>query len=262
MNKLGISSACYYPLVTEESLIKVGKSGIHCAELFVNSPSELKKSYIDGLLAIKNYYDIDIVSVHPFMSFAESYYLFSNYERRFYDILDLYRAFFEEMNILGADIFVIHGAKIPGSVPDELYFERFAKLMEIGKEYNINVCQENIVHYRSQDADFIKRMKDYIGPDFGVVLDVKQARRTGISPYVFIDKLGTAIKHLHISDFNDEADCIPPCEGRFNFRRLFNAMKALDYKGSYIIELYNHSYKDEKQIKTSYDKISKILIDY
>ncbi len=262
MNKAGVSSACYYPLTTEASFLKACKSGFSCVELFFNSPSELSDAFINDIVSMQKEYDIDIPSVHPFMSFAESFFLFSSYERRFFDILDLYKRFFEIMQKLGAEIFIIHGAKIPGSIDDELYFDRFHKLISIGKEYNVSVCQENVVNYRSESVSFMKKMKNAIGNDFSMVLDIKQARRANELPEDFINELGFCIKHVHISDYNDKSTCIPPLEGEFNFIEFFNYMKSVGYDGKFIIELYNHSYENEHQIINSYNKINKLLIDY
>ncbi|MBR3767883.1 MAG: sugar phosphate isomerase/epimerase [Clostridia bacterium] len=262
MERLGISSACYYPLTTEESFMKACKAEIKCIELFFNSPSELSDEFISNIKTMQNEFGVSIPSVHPFMSFAESFFLFSSYERRFFDILDLYKRFFEIMNELKSDIFIIHGSKIPGSISDEKYFERFAKLIEIGKSFNIQVCQENVVDYRSQSVDYIEMMKNYIGSDFGMVLDIKQARRATQNPDDFINRLGNYIKHVHISDYNESSTCIPPMEGHFDFIQFFNSMKNIGYTGKYIIELYNHSYTNEEQIYESYKKINKLLIDY
>ena len=262
MDRIGISSACFYPQTTEDSFLKACKGGVKTIELFFNSPSELEDKFINDIILLKNEYGVFVPSVHPFMSFAESFFLFSSYERRFFDILDLYKRFFEIMNRLKADIFVIHGAKIPGSISDELYFERFHKLIQLGKQYNISVCQENVVNYRSESTDFIVRMKNAIGEDFGLVLDIKQARRAKQDAFSFIKEAGNHIKHVHISDYNAESMCIPPLEGCFDFPAFFRELKNIGYSGSYIIELYDHSYNDEKQIFESYEKIRKILVDY
>lgn len=261
MNQLGISSACYYPLVTEESFEKICLSGVKCAEIFFNSPGELEKNYIHELAARQREYGVDIVSVHPFMSFAEDFYLFSPYERRFTDILPLYERFFEVCREFGARIFVIHGARIPGSSPDAVYCERFAKLTELGKRYGVSVCQENVVNYRSESAEYLTMMRNAIGEDFGVVLDVKQARRAGISPYDIIDAVGGCIRHVHISDHRADCDCVPPGQGRFDFPELFRTMRGIGYEGAYMIEVYEHSYRDEREITESYQKVKNFLIE-
>lgn len=262
MNRLGVSSACYYPQTTEASFLKACKAGFNCIELFFNSPSELSEAFINNLISVKNEFDIEIPSVHPFMSFAESFFLFSSYERRFFDILDLYRRYFEVMQKIGAEIFIIHGAKIPGSIDDNLYFERFKKLFDIGKSYNVLVCQENVVNYRSESIDFLVNMKKCLGDDFSMVLDIKQARRAAQKPDDFICRFGNSIKHIHISDFNEASTCIPPLEGEFDFIAFFNNLKNINYNGKFIIELYNHSYTNESQISDSFRKINELLIDY
>ena len=261
MNRLGVSSSCYYPLVTEQSFEKICRAGIDCAEIFFNSPGELEKNYIRELCAVQRAYGVDVVSVHPFMSFAEDFYLFSSYERRFTDILPLYDRFFEVCQELGASIFVIHGAKIPGSSSDALYCERFATLIERGKPYGVQVCQENVVRYRSESADYLRMMRREIGSDFGVVLDVKQARRAMISPYDVIDAVGDCIRHVHISDYRADCDCVPPLSGKFDFPEFFNTMKGIGYHGAYMIEVYEHSYRDECEIVESYQKVKDLLVE-
>lgn len=262
MEKLGISSACFYPQTTEDSFLKLCENNIKCIELFFNSPSELSDGFVDDILSLKNHYAISIPSVHPFMSFAESFFLFSSYERRFYDILDLYKRFFEVMNKLESKYFIIHGAKIPGSVSDELYCERFSKLIDLGLEFNINVLQENVVQHRSQSIEYLEMMKNNIGNKFGITLDIKQAKRAEVDPFLLIEKLSGIIKHIHISDFDDNSTCIPPLKGQFDFIAFFDLLKHYNYNGNYIIELYNHSYENENEIYDSYQKIKKILVDY
>ncbi|MBQ7688026.1 MAG: sugar phosphate isomerase/epimerase [Clostridia bacterium] len=259
MAEIGVSSACYYPLETEKSLIKLAEIGVRCAELFLNSPSETEPAFTDMLRRIKDKAGMRIVSVHPYMSFAESFFLFSSYERRYRDILPLYEHLFETTAELGADYFVFHGAKIPGSIEDDLYFERFAELTRLGKKYGVQVCQENVVHYRSEDPAYISRMAAGVGEDFGFVLDIKQARRAGFDWHDFTNTLTPYIRHVHISDYTQQKDCVTPGDGEFDFAGFFNEMKSSGYDGTYIIELYRHSYKSEEDIEKAYQSLKKIL---
>lgn len=262
MDRVGISSACFYPLTTEESFLKLCKANIKCVELFFNSPSEITDSFVNDLIKRQTEYGVNIPSVHPFMSFAESFFLFSSYERRFYDILDFYKKFFEITRKLNAEIFIIHGLKIPGSITEDIYFDRFRKLIETGKEYGVRVCQENVVQHHSQSVDFLKRMANALGDDFSLVLDIKQARRSLESPYDFINYLGKHIKHIHISDYNAKSSCIPPAEGLFDFKEFFTELQKIGYDKKFIIELYSYSYEDESQVFESFSKINEILVDY
>lgn len=262
MVQLGISSACYYPETTESSFLKLCKEGIKNIEIFFNSPSELSDSFIDNLIEIKKSHNVNITSVHPFMSFAETFYLFSDYKRRYYDSLEFYNYFFDITRRLGAGYFIFHGIKEPGIISDNEYFERFSELIKLGNKNGIKVCQENVVNYKSQHLNFLKKMKNYIGDDFNIVLDIKQAFKTGEDPFEFIDEFKNNIVHLHISDHNSVSPCIPPLEGEFDFNCLFKRLTEIDYNGYCIIELYNHSYKSDRQIYESFHKIKKLIVDY
>jgi sugar phosphate isomerase/epimerase len=246
-------------LATEQSLKKIASLGAGTCEVFFNSFSELEKPFLNELIKIKNEYGIRVPSVHPFLSFGEPYMLFSDYERRFYDSIEFYKKYFEAANVLGAKLVVMHGGKESKTVHEELYFERFAKLYEVGIQQGVMTAQENVVHFRSQSPDFLLQMKKFMGDNLKVVLDTKQAARAGYSPFDFIKGLTNSIVHVHISDLNSQYDCLPPGEGKFDFARLFTAMKALGYQGDYIIELYRQSFKSDSQISDAKRHMEQIL---
>ena len=100
--KLGISTASFYPMETELALEEIGKAGVKDTEIFFNCESELKDSFIDILLEIKEKYSLNITAVHPTMSLAESFMIFSAYERRFYEALKQYHRYSEVAKALGA----------------------------------------------------------------------------------------------------------------------------------------------------------------
>ena len=258
---IGISTACFYPETTEESMRKTGELGAECIEIFMNAPSELEKSFIEKLCAIQKQYGMRVKSFHTYASFTESYYYFSSYERRYIESIESFKRYFDGMHALGAELLVMHGAKIPGSIPDEQVFERFGELYRIGKAEGISLCQENVVHYRSESPDFLMRMRAALGDHFHMVLDIKQARRTGIDPYVFAETFADNIAHIHISDYTDERDCVVPlCAGsKFDFPKFFRFMRDKGYKGDYMIELYEKSYDSPEQIRTAAAQLSEWL---
>ena len=93
--KIGVSTSCFYPVETEIALEEIGKAGVKVTEVFFNAQSELKPAFVDILKQIQNEYGIDIVSVHPTMSLAESFMIFSEDERRFYEALDNFERYSE-----------------------------------------------------------------------------------------------------------------------------------------------------------------------
>lgn len=259
MNRIGLSSACFYPLPTEESFGRLCSLGFKTAEIFMNSPSELEEDFLDGLVRERDRYGVEVVSLHPFGSFVESYSLFSSYPRRFTDYMPLYRKFFHACERLGAKIFVIHGAKIPGTVDDDEYCERFVKLIDEGEKYGVTVAHENVVHYRCESPDYMLMMRNRIGERFRTVIDNKQALRAGYSPYEFIEKLAPSIIHVHVSDNGDAGDCIPPGEGVFDFKKYFDTYDGIGYTGKFIIELYRHSFAEDSQLTAARAYLEEIL---
>lgn len=257
--KIGASSACFYPLETEKSLKTLGETGFDLAEIFFNAECELRGNIFREIKSIKEYYGMAISSVHPFTSFAETTMLFSPYERRFTDFLDIYKKYFSAAAELGADFIVIHGCKTLLPARDELYFERFKILNDTGKEFGIFAAQENVVDFKSQSPDFLKKMKEFLGDDFKMVLDIKQAVRSELDPLALAEEFKDNIVHLHLSDHTREKACIPPGKGNFDFGKLFHIMEKAGYKGSGVIELYSDGYESLEEIKEAKKHLERLL---
>ena len=256
----GMSSACFYPLETEKAVKRCGEMGFKNIEIFVNSYCELNGKIRNEIKSICDYYGIEVCSVHPFTSFAESFVFFGSYDRRIADGIDFYKNYFDFAAFLGAEIINLHGAKLLHTVDNEEYFDRYARLFNAGKEFGVTVSQENVVDYRSQSPEFIKRMSDYLGENFALTLDLKQCRRAGESALDFINSVGEKIKAVHISDYNNNFDCLPPFEGIEDFSSIVNALKAKEYNGIYLIELYSSGFVNKEQIVAAAEKFDKFLL--
>ena len=257
---IGVSSACFYPLETEKSLIEVGKLDVHTSEIFFNSDSELGEAFLKELCKIKDYYSIKTPSIHPFTSFCESFFFFSKYKKRFYEAVEYYKRYFNAANIIGAKILVFHGAKVPIEISEEEYFERFAVLYEAGKKFGVTVAQENVWSTCGADPDFLRKMKKYLGDDFKLNFDVKQMRKCGYVLSDFLCEFSKDIVNIHVSDHNKSETCLPPGEGEFSFEEMFRIMQNSSYDASFIIELYRHNFKEAEDIKKSYEYLKKKAI--
>ncbi len=251
---LGISTACFYPAPTEDSLLEVAKTGAKVTEIFFNSSSELERPFLEEILKIKEENGIRIKSVHPFSSFAEGYLLFSQYERRFRDTRDFYKRYYETAAYLGADVVVMHGAKLPFDF-SEMYTQRFGLMVEDAQEFGVKLAQENVVHYNGQTPQMMDALKKTLGAKFHMVLDIKQAIRAGCSPYDFLDRFAKNICHIHISDYHSGCDCVPPGEGVFDFKSFFQTAREKGYNGDYVIELYRSGFEDIGQLVKSFNSI-------
>ena len=117
---IGLSSACFYPLETEKSVIRACETGAKTIEIFMNADSEFQPSFVKNMADICKSYGVRVASVHTMGSFTESFHLFSSYNRRYYEAKETsFKRHFDVMHTLGAEILVMHGIKKPGSISDE-----------------------------------------------------------------------------------------------------------------------------------------------
>ncbi|MBQ8028570.1 MAG: sugar phosphate isomerase/epimerase [Clostridia bacterium] len=257
---IGVSSSCFYPEAIEKSFIRLGELGVKTTEAFFNSPSELTKSFTNEINAICRHYGMKIVSFHPYMSFAEGFFVFSEYKRRFEDSLEMYKPMFEAAAQLGAKIYVLHGSKTPLAISDEEYCERYYRFLQTAKPFGITVAHENVNLYASSDPEFLLKIKKQLGSEFKAVLDVKQARRCGVDYEKYIDALSDSIIHLHLSSFSQKEDCLPPSEkGLFDFSKLFDKMLSLGYRGDAVVEVYRKNFKEDGELLSAMNYLRSLL---
>lgn len=255
--KIGISSSCLYPMYTEESFRLIASNGVELTEIFFNANCELQPPFIKELCDIKEEYGITVGSIHPTMSLAESFMLFSNYDRRFKEGIDAFKRYGEIAAELGAKYVIMHGGKPNGTMDNHGYFDRFATVAEAVKQNGATLLQENVVNFRAGSLEALKDMSDYLGDNVNFCLDVKQSIRGGYSPYDVLKLLGGKIKHLHLSDSNEQYDCMLPLDGNFNFKEFLTAAIQNGYTGDAVIEVYRAAFDQPEELFLSHKKLLK-----
>ena len=258
---IGISTGCLYPMLTEDCLKALCDIGFRNFEIFFNTFSELETDYLDNILKIISPYNAKVVSIHPFTSGFESYLLFSNYERRFYDGVTFYEKYFRTAKYIGANKVVLHGLTTvyKSSMTNSEYFRRFDILQNSAEKYNVSLIQENVNLFRSNNICFIKDMKTEIPLSAGFVCDVKQAVRGGISPFEMVQTMGSHLRHIHINDFDHDNNCVLPGKGCFDFDLFFDTIKNAGFDNDIIIEVYRSSFETLNELSDSYKFLKKFL---
>jgi sugar phosphate isomerase/epimerase len=231
-------------------------------EIFVNTTSELDENFLKEQRRKLDENGVKCVALHPFTCVLEPMMLFSEYERRVGDFLEFYKKYFAAANILGAEIFVLHGNKNLVPVPRERYFERFQKLYETGREYGVTVAQENINRCESCSLEFLKDMLKNLGDKAKFVLDIKQCIRSGEDIFKTAAALKDNILHIHLSDHGEKGDCLLVGEGDFDFGKFVRKMSDYGYTGAYILELYRKNYGTTEELIDNYHYFRKILQDF
>ncbi len=255
----GISTSSLYPMETETAFEVLAREGITSLEVFLNTPGEQDEPYLNELIALKKNYGTQITAVHPYLSAFEPFMVFTAYKRRFEDAKELFRRAFDYTNRLGAAILVFHGDRQGGSLPFNEYIERFGILSEIGQTHGVVLAQENVCRCRSRDIEFIADMKKALGDSAAFVLDIKQAVRSGCTPFEVLDAMGNSIRHVHVSDHNSERDCLPPGKGTFELLAFIEKLGDLDYRGSLIVELYRENFNEINELISSYEYVKAMI---
>ncbi len=258
----GVSTACLYPQPVEESLYSLAVNGISCTEIFINTHSELKKSFSHNISQLLKRFDVKCVSVHPFTSEMETMMFFSEYERRIDDILEYYKLYFDFMNTVGAEIFVFHGGKNSLCRNRDFFCERYRRLWRLVKEFVIKTALENVSRCQSASSAFVRDVAHMLGSEFAFVLDTKQAVRAGENPFNFIESVGKSIVHVHISDSGELGDCLPIGKGRFQFRQFFERLASYNPDCSIVLELYRSGFGSISELVSCYNVLEKMLAPY
>lgn len=255
----GVSTACLYPKLLEESLYDLALNGIPNVEIFVNTHSEMTKSFALSLLEILNHFDTKCVSVHPFTAEIEPIMLFSAYERRTSDALEYLKYCFDFMNMLGAKIFVLHGNKGSVNAPRELYCERYSMMYNLGKKFGIDVAVENVSRCQSGNLNFLRDLSNMLGNDVKFVLDTKQAVRSKENVFDIVKTLKEKIIHVHLSDSGELGDCLMLGKGRLNIRRLISEIYSYNPETSVILELYRTNFSGISDLVSNYNVIEQTI---
>ena len=248
--KTGVSTSCLFPKLTEESLRELLEAGIDTVEIFLNSPGETTPAFATELRRLADSYGARILSVHPCTSEYEGVSFFGRYPRRFDDAAEEYKKLFEVCSILGAGVVPFHGARAYLPVKREIYFERFDRLSEIAAGFSVKLCQENVVNFFSGTIDFIAEMRRQL-PGAHMLLDIKQARRSGVCPFQMMEAMGGGLTHIHASDHTDAKDCLPVGDGYFDFAEFVRRLRTNDYSGAMIVELYSTNFQEKGQLVNS-----------
>jgi sugar phosphate isomerase/epimerase len=257
--EIGISTACFYPLYTENTIKIISDLESNLCEVFLEAEYEYEKDYISDLKKEMDKFNVRANSVHAFCATFEAQ-LFSEYERRRTDALVIYKKVVEAATRLGATSYTFHGDKRCDDL-NKLDFKHYIKcvneLLDIAQSYNIALSWENVAWCQTSRPEFIAKVKD-AAPTLKFTLDIKQARRAGKLPDEYLDVMGSDIINVHVNDFNNEKSCMLPGQGMFDFKSFFQKLNAIDYKGNAIIEVYSWDYDDYTELKTSIEYLRSI----
>ncbi|MBQ9940940.1 MAG: sugar phosphate isomerase/epimerase [Clostridia bacterium] len=260
MSKIGVSTACFYPMYTEKALEEVSTLGVSVCEIFLNCFSELEKPFLEKLRGILRAGNLSVTSIHPFLSAMEGYLFFSSYDRRTDDGIEIYKKMFYAAQYLGAEYFVLHGAHGLVCNNVEEYAESYRRIARAANEFGITLTHENVCRTVSNSVDFIRKFKKSLNNDVSFTFDIKQCIRAGQNPLEMIDAMGDCIQNVHINDYDlEKKECRLPLCGNCDISGIIEKLKSYGYNGNYIIEVYNDNYSSKDEISVSAQRLESFI---
>ena len=124
----------------------------------------------------------------------------------------------------------------------ELNLRSLYWLLRYAGDYGVSCLIENVPNptpYLLVSVDDFQLFEDEMDPPMDIVFDVAHAHLQG-EEYEFIEKFGSKIKHIHISDnFGESDEHLPLGEGNINWGKVIDALQDARFSGWLVIESYD-----------------------
>ena len=269
-SRLGISTASYFNrMPIEDIVLDIGAHGVPRAELFLNTFSEYEDGFADLLAARTAQAGLSVYSIHP-MSMQFEPLLFSLHARQRDDAMRIFEQVLRAARRLGASCYVMHGAAHLSGAAKNLQIERlapiFTELCAMSREYGVTLTLENVSWCLFCSPEFGLRMSDLLGDALHYTLDVKQAVRSGHTPFEYIEAVGGLTENLHLCDYRrDESGAYRwtlPGQGECDFPALLSALRQKGYQGPAFVEVYSDTYGDLSELYASYHSLAAQLAPF
>lgn len=236
--KLGISTAAFYGRwETEEAALHIAGLPVDCAEVFLQSQSELSAEF--AALVRENLGGAACVSVHPPIGFEN--YMARRPARQKRDAFDQFRRVLDAGAALGAKTYVYHGRSTPllKALPWDLAWnvEALLPMCEEAAQRGMVIGWENVSWCQLTDPDRVLEARKAL-PQVRFTLDIKQAMRAGCDPMAFVRAMGSQLGHVHVCDWREDGTLCLPGEGSFPFDKLMESLREVGYDGPIVMEPY------------------------
>ena len=262
----GISTGCFsYRMEVEDTVHILPEHGVRNAELFLCTYCEYTEDFAYMLLDRATRSGLRIHAVHP-MGLQFEPQLFSPHPRQKEEALRLYEQVLRAGQILGADLYVMHGfPTIPGTGALrglDTSASVILELARIAESYGITLAYENVSWCAFSTPDFGKSLADRLGDKIHFTLDIKQCYRSGFTPEDYFSAVGPLIRNVHLCDRlpadNGGNLWVLPGKGVVPFRELFERLKGLSYAGPLTLEVYSNAYRSYDELFESYRFIQEL----
>lgn len=237
--QLGLSTAAFYGRwETEEAAKRIADLPLDCAEVFLQSNSEITVEFAQ--LVKRNLGGIPCTSVHP-LGVSYENHMAGRPTRQMRDAFDHFKRILDAGEALGAKTFVYHGRYSPQltAIPWNLQWnmDALTPMCELAQQKGMVIGWENVFWCQLTTPQRVLEAKAAL-PQVRFTLDIKQAMRAGCDPVSYVNAMGDQLCNVHICDWRKDGSLCLPGEGVFDFEALLKALRDVGYAGPIIIEPY------------------------
>lgn len=265
----GISTASLFGReLLEENLKEIGRQGIGHAEVFLNTFCEYREPFVKKLRRIADDLGISIHSLHPYGVQFEPQ-LFSGYERTLADALGIFEQVLAAAKVLGAGVYVFHGGIFYKPATHHRHnYDRIGKALDrilaLAAQYEITIAYENVHWCWFHCPEFGRKILKHIQSEqLAFTLDIKQAAQSGFDPLMYLEVMKGRLANVHICDFMHCEEgrlktCLP-FQGEMDFSALRQALRAAEYCGPIMLEVYRQDYQSKEELFDCYQKVEQFF---
>jgi len=118
---------------------------------------------------------------------------------------------------------------------------RINNLLEVAKDYEVTLAIEpepGLIISNTNEALLL--LEEINSPYLAVNLDIGHSYISDKSIVKAIKNLKNRIAHVHLEDIKDKIHKhLVPGEGEINFKEVFAAFQEINYKGYFVVDLFN-----------------------
>lgn len=261
---VGMSTACFFPdYHTEDIIALMPPMGVNTIEVFLNSVSEYTEDFCAILADRIAENNLKVNSFHVLTHHFEPD-LFSVSKRQREDAFKTLNAVLSGAVRMGAEMYTFHGTPIRRDLPPTVNYKRIAPYVDdfadVCLQKGIKLAWENVNWAYYNSPEFVPKLLNETKSDnIYFTFDIKQAKRSGIDPYLYLNEIGDRLVNVHLCDYDDEGNLFLPGEGSFDFNKLYEWLKKADYDGAVIMEVYRNAYSDFEHLKKGVDYLKNVL---
>lgn len=258
--EIGVSTASLFVRkTTEDALSYLCEEKIPVTEVFFSTYREYNRAF-GGLLKERLCGGTKVHSVHTLTTQFEPQ-LYSVNPRAAEDSFEILEGAMQAAEEIGAKYYTFHGVARMKKTPVAMDYDRIGevtrRIFSLCAAHGVTLSYETVHWCYYNFKGFFREVASRC-PGLKGVLDIKQARQSGVFYGDFIEDMGENIATVHLSDIDADGKMRLPGKGCFDFGELFRRLRDVGFGGALLVEAYQGDYGDLKELKESVGFLSEL----